>query len=79
MVKRSTALKAVEKPQAPAPLIDRLDFQNAAPSVVLPALAFQLQALASNIGDLGDVSVQLEMTTNSASLSFRAYSRKPTL
>lgn len=71
-------LVAVETPPPPPALIDRLDFENAPPSVVLPALAFQLQQLAGSIHDLGDLCLQLDMSPNSASLSFRAYARKPT-
>jgi hypothetical protein len=71
MVKR-TAL-AVVKPAAPVALVDRLDFEQASPSVVLPALAFELHKLAQGIEGLGDLSVEMELTPSSCSLKFRAY------
>ncbi|MBB3318956.1 hypothetical protein FHT77_004865 [Rhizobium sp. BK181] len=68
-------IAVAEKP-APIALADRLDFEKAPASVVLPALSFELQRLAASMRDVADVSLEMDMTSEGVSLKFRAYSRR---
>jgi hypothetical protein len=74
---KKTAVAVVDKQAAPVVAIAEL--QNASPSTVLSALSFELGRLASNISDLGDIDLQLELSSGSASLKFRAYSKRQSL
>ncbi|MBB3540802.1 hypothetical protein [Rhizobium sp. BK399] len=79
MVKRNEIAVAETPLPVPVSLAERLDFQNAPASTVLPALSFELTKLAGAMQNVADLSVELDMRADGVSLKFRAYSRRPSL
>jgi hypothetical protein len=77
MVKSKSSQVAVQ--ERPLHQIAALDLERVPPSALVSEMAFTVQGLAANIDNLADVSLEMTMTAEGASLKFRAYSRRPGL